>query len=219
MLKNVSLIVLLCATTGCAQIEFVGRRIARTSDFIAGKRPGTYARMMENTESPDARRVGINRLVENDFAKRPPYTTRYQQIARNDEDPLVRAVALRALNRSRDRTATDLYVQLLTDPSELVRLEAAKALINLPDEAAIEPLIAVVNRDGESRDVRIAAAQALKHYPRLEVARALVGRLNERDFGVAWQSRRSLLRLTNRDLGYDEGAWLTYLTGPERPFG
>ena len=25
--------------------------------------------------------------------------------------------------------------------------------------------------------------------------------------------------ITGRDLHYDEGAWLNYLTGPEKPFG
>jgi hypothetical protein len=66
--------------------------------------------------------------------------------------------------------------------------------------------------------VRIAAADALKHYRALDAARALVDTLDSRDFGVAWQSRRSLIRLTGRDLNYDEGQWLQFLTGPDRPF-
>ena len=39
----------------------------------------------------------------------------------------------------------------------------------------------------ESKDVRIAAADALRQYRTLDVARVLVTYLNETDFGVAWQ--------------------------------
>jgi hypothetical protein len=43
--------------------------------------------------------------------------------------------------------------------------------------------------------------------------------LQAREFGVAWQARRSLRRITGRDLRYDDAAWLAYLTGPHKPFG
>jgi hypothetical protein len=51
------------------------------------------------------------------------------------------------------------------------------------------------------------------------VARVLAASLSGRDFGLAWQSRWSLKILTGKDLGYDESAWLGYLTGPEKPLG
>ena len=100
-----------------------------------------------------------------------------------------------------------------------MRLEAAKALANLPDPAAADPLVKLVSNADEDRDVRVAAAQALNHYKKLEVARALTSRLNERDFSVAWQARRSLRRLTGKDFRYNEAAWLEYIAGPEKPFG
>ncbi len=206
------LILLASCATGCQQIR-------RASDMVAGNTPGRYARQMENDASPDLRWKGMTRLVDHDFAKRPPYTTRYRQIATNDPDPLVRAVAVRSLNRARDAGATDVYIRSLTDPSDLVRLEGAKALTNLPDPAAAAPLLALLNGPEEARDVRFAATEALKHYKQLNVARALVARLNERDFGIAWQARRSLRRMTQRDLGYNEPAWLQFFTGPETPFG
>lgn len=197
---------------GCQQIR-------KASDMLAGKTPGLFARQMEDSDSPDNRWKGMSKLLENDFAKRPPYTTRYRQIALADPDPLVRAYAVRALNRSRDAGASDVFIRALSHESELVRLEGAKALVNLPNPAAVPGLLALVNKPDESRDVRIAAAEALRHYKQLDVARALVARLNERDFGVAWQARRSLRRMTRNDLGYNEGAWLQYFTGPEKPFG
>ena len=203
---------LLPLATGCSFVR-------KTSDYFAGKTPAYYARQMEDSSTPDNRWKGIDQLVESDFAKHPPYTTRYRQIATTDADPLVRAVAVRALNRSRDAGATDVFITALNDTSELVRLEGAKALVNLPDVNAVPGLLKLVNKLDEPRDVRLAAAEALKHYKQLDVARALVSRLNERDFGVAWQARRSLRHMTQSDFAYNEASWLEYFTGPEKPFG
>jgi hypothetical protein len=38
--------------------------------------------------------------------------------------------------------------------------------------------------------------------------------VNDRDFSVAWQARRSLVYMTNKDFRYDEGGWLGYFSGP-----
>ena len=184
---------------------------------LSGDTPVKYAKMTMS-DSADARRIGINGLVEKDFGKRPPYTNRYADLASLDPDPLVRATAIRALNQSRDKSRTKLFIKSLGDASPLVRLEAAKALRRVPDPDAAEPLLKVLNTADEDKDVRIAAADALQHYKRLDVARSLVALLSNRDFGLAWQSRRSLKFLTGRDLYYDDAAWLQYLTGPDKPF-
>ena len=187
--------------------------------FGSGDRPARAVRLMQNDNSPDARRRGINDLLRWDFAQDGPYVRRYRQIARNDADPHVRATAVRALSRARDADARPIFVAALSDASELVRLEAAKALVNLPDPAAAPALVAMVTNAAEDRDVRIAAADALRHHKTIEAARALVPRLSERDFSVAWQARRSLRHLTGRDFRYDESAWLDYIAGPDKPFG
>jgi len=186
---------------------------------FGGDRPNRAAKLMEERSSADARRRGINDLVRWDFALNGPYVKRYRQIATADPDPLVRATAIRALNRARDAEARPIFIGALRDASVDVRMEAAKALNNLPDANAADPLVRVVTNPEEDRDVRIAAASALRHYKSLEVARALVPRLNEHDFAIAWQSRRSLRRITGKDLRYDEAAWLAYIAGPEKPLG
>ena len=188
-------------------------------EYFAGDNAARAVRLMQNDRSADARRRGINALLRWDFAQGGPYVRRYRQIARDDPDPIVRATAIRALNRSRDPDARPIFVAALGDASERVRLEAAKALVNLPDPAAADPLIRLVGNADEDRDVRIAAAEALNQYRTIEVARALTSRLNERDFSVAWQARRSLRRLTGRDFRFDEAAWLEYIAGPDKPFG
>jgi hypothetical protein len=211
-LLPIFLLTVTVASTGCGPIE-------RMTNYFRGNTPGRYARMMEDTDAPDNRRLGISTLVKNDFAQRPPYTDRYRQIAENDSTPLVRATAIRALNLARDVEATDLYIKALADADPLVRLEGAKALANMPSPEAIDPLLRVLNAPEEDKDIRIAAANALRYYPRTDVARALAGVLGERSFGVAWQARRSLRRITGVDYAYDDAAWLEYISNPAKPLG
>ena len=174
---------------------------------------------MENKDSADDRRYGMNRLLEFSYTKRPPYTRAYEGLARLDPDFTVRAAAIRACNRSRDRNATPVFIKGLAGKNDLVRLESAKALANIPDPNAAAPLMNLANNVDENRDVRIAAADAIKYYRTLEVARTLSGILSDHDFSVGWQARRSLVYLTHRDFGYDQGAWLGYLVGPGKPLG
>jgi HEAT repeat protein len=221
------LALLLICITGCADTatqlgnstnQFF-RFLGRASDAATGKTARKAAVRMEDQYFPDERREGINDLVKRDFGKREPYIKRYEQIAQNDPDWLVRATAIRALNRSRHSGSTPIFVKALSDPNEQVRLEACKALVHMPDENAITPLVRLVQTADENRDVRIAAAEALQHYRTLEVARALANTLAGRDFGLAYQAHQTLTLITGRDLRYDEAAWLAYLTGPEKPFG
>lgn len=211
---------LLLLLPGCVVVERAGSVVNNAFERVSGDTALRAVRAMENPRDPDRRRQGINKLASRRYGQQDPYTRRYAQIARNDADWLVRATAIRALNRSRYRAATDLFIASLGDENAQVRLEAAKALANVPDPDAAPALTKIVNNAGEDRDVRIAAADALQHYRTLDVARSLAGQLGARDFGVAWQSRRSLQQMTGRhDLRYDESAWLGYLTGPNKPFG
>jgi hypothetical protein len=89
----------------------------------------------------------------------------------------------------------------------------------MPDPAAAPVLVRLVADPAQDRDVRIWAADALQHYRTLEVARTLALQLGSREFGVAWQSRKSLVALTGQDMNYDENAWLNYLTSTQNPFG
>jgi hypothetical protein len=208
----------LLACCSCARLEPLTDFGRNLTDYVTGNTPIKGVTQMEDRYFPDERRVGINRLADRSFGRREPYTDRYMQVAQYDSDYLVRATAIRALNRSREQRATPVFIKALEDSSPLVRQEAAKALANIPDPNAAGPLARLVANPQEPRDVRIAAADALKHYRTLDAGRALVGTLTSRDFGVAWQSRRSLVRLTGRDLKYDEAQWLQFLTGPDRPF-
>jgi hypothetical protein len=187
--------------------------------FLNGQTPAVAAREMEDPNSADNRRTGMVKLADGGFAKVASFQARCRQLAQYDKDPTVRATAIRTSNRARDSKATPVFIKALDDHNEWVRLEAVKALANVPDMEAIAPLIRILTSREESRDVRLAAADALKHYRSLQVVRALTASLNDREFGIAWQSRASLKYLTSRDYGFDERAWLAYFTGPEKPLG
>lgn len=205
----------------------------RTIEFYLGYSPGRYARMMEDDQSADARRTGILKLVtEYDYARKEPYTKRYWQIAQGDPDYLVRVAAIRALNRSRDRTVVPVAIAALDHPNPMIRLEAAKALANVPDERAVPALLKHLNtvvevrleggrteQQVESRDVRLACADALRNYPTRDVANALVNVLRDKMFEVSWQARKSLNLMTGHDYKYDIDKWKDFLAKDPQPFG
>jgi HEAT repeat protein len=191
----------------------------RMWDKVRGKNTPVKLAARLQSDSADQRVQGINGLADRDFGLKPPYTDRYVQLAKADPDYLARATAIRALNRARLKEATPIFIDALADENTKIRLEAAKALANIPDENAVAPLLAVLTKADEDKDVRIAAADALRHYKRLDVARALAATLSEREFSVGWQSHRTLRRMLGIDLRYTEAAWLEYFVGPQNPFG
>jgi hypothetical protein len=186
---------------------------------FTGDTAGRAARDMLDTQSADNRRYGILRLAGESFARQSPDDRLlWADMARHDPDYTVRAAAIRALNWSRAPGNGPLYIDSLGDEQVLVRLEAAKALANAPDDRAAAPLLDHLQQDA-SRDVRVASADALRCYHTQEVAHALILLLNDPDFAVCWQARQSLRLMTAHDFHYDEQAWLGYLSGNRAPFG
>jgi hypothetical protein len=206
------------AAGGCQSLGRVGQFSQNLVDYFRGDTALNAAKKMEDTYFPDERREGIIRLADRPYGRKEPYTTRYQQIAQFDSDWLVRATAIRMLNRSRDASATPIFIKALEDPSPVVRVEAAKALKNMPSPDAVQPLLRLVGDNNQDRDVRIWAAAALGNYRTQEVARGLTSQLGSREFSIAWESRRSLIAITGTDLRYDREAWIEYLD-KEKPFG
>jgi hypothetical protein len=169
--------------------------------------------------NPDHRRSGIIYLSDRSPGRHDPYAKQYLTMARSDADPAVRSMAIRALNRARDKRAIPIFLAALDERNESVRLEGAKGLANIPDPSAVAPLIRHLDFADENVDVRVACADALRMYRTPEVAQALVRALRDRNFGIAWQARKSLQLMTGKDFRYDTAAWLTYLSGTNKPFG
>lgn len=187
-------------------------------DAITGDRPIKYAKNLFDP-NPDLRREAIYILSDNRWGRKDPYIKYYTHMAESDTEPTVRTAAIRALNRSRDNLVITMYISALNDPDANVRLEAAKALANIPDPRAAAPLMKLLGDEQQNRDVRIACADGLREYKTSEVAQSLIRVLNGQDFGVAWQARQSLNLMTGVDYFYSQTAWLGYITGPAKPFG
>ncbi len=161
---------------------------------------------------PDVRREGIMQLVARDYGRTELYVDVYRKMALADPDPMVRATAVRALNISRDASSTPLFVNGLNSDNPMVRLESAKALSNMPNPAAEGPLTRIALDPAADQDLRIAAIDALRHYENLDNQRRLVTLLESSPFGIAYQARESLRRMTGQDLKYNPAAWLALLT-------
>jgi hypothetical protein len=181
-------------------------------DYIGNDNGAYAARKMENAQSPDDRREGMLRLVDFSYARAGIYLKGYAIYTRESEDFTVRAAAIRALNRSRAKGYTALFMRALNDDQALVRLEAADALSNIPDPDAVPLLVIHLGPAETDADVRVACADALRNFHTAEAMHALINELDDLNFGISWQARQSLELLTGQDYRYDAKAWLNYLS-------
>lgn len=170
--------------------------------------PGEAARDAFNIYDADVRRRSVALISASPFAGEAPYVRMYRLLM-DDPDPTVRAAALAALGRHGGVEDVPIMIQHLTHEASFVRWEAAKALQKIHAPEAVRPLIAAL-RDDEDLDVRLAAAMALGQYRERAVFDALVGALNDRDFGVRKAAARSLATLTGQDMGTDGTRWLAW---------
>jgi hypothetical protein len=196
---------------GAGYDKAIGDPFSHFWDYITKDTAGIAARKAVDAYSADNRIAGTLRLADFQYARLGHPEWKGFAISANDPDYAVAAAGLRALNRCRATGYTSLFLIKLEDNEPLVRLEAADALSNIPDPAAIEALKTHLEID-ISVDVRISCADALRNYKTIEVAKTLVNQLDDKNFGVAWQSRQSLALITGQDFRYDQSAWLTYLT-------
>jgi hypothetical protein len=199
--------------------DAIWEQIVRIYNYMTGDTPFAAAKNMLEPRYPDLRRQAIMYLSKHEYGRQDPYLKYYAEMARSDPDWTVRAMAIRALNRARDKSVTTIYLNALDDKNELVRLEGAKALANIPEPLAVQALIKHLDSPEETNNVRVACADALRCYRRQEVAQVLVRNLRDPQFAVAWTSRRSLKLMTGKDYRYDQSAWLTYLSETNKPFG
>jgi hypothetical protein len=184
--------------------------IGRVINYYTHDTEATAVHKMLDQSSPDKRREGTFRLADYPDKRTGSALLVYEMVAK-DKDYTVRAAAIRVLNRCRANNMINLYLTNLDDDQLLVRLQAADALSNIPDDQAIPALLDHLRND-VSPDVRLACADALRNFKNDEVASALVDMLDDKNFGVAWQARQSLALITGQDFRYDKRSWLGYLS-------
>lgn len=174
----------------------------------------------------DARARGTMLLANGYFGGEDPYHALYLQGA-GDEDPNVRAAALRGLSLHGQPEDAPVLAAALEDPNARVRLEAARALQRVHNPETIDALILAsrrpiagsAERTGEAEPtIRTEAAHALGQYAEPRVIQPLISALDDRFLAVNEAARRSLRTLTGQDFGFDRKGWLEWYGATDAPF-
>ena len=149
---------------------------------------------------------------------------------------MVRYAAVRALAKAGVPGAIEPLLEIVSAPDdggELTRprsgevrraaLDGLNPLVangDLSDEQREACHAAAIHLLGHhrSRDVRISAAGILRHFPEETTLTALINALEQRDFGVVYQSERSLMHLTGRSFDHAADAWRQWRATADDPF-
>ncbi|HWB18653.1 MAG TPA: HEAT repeat domain-containing protein [Phycisphaerales bacterium] len=198
---------LLCAMAGC---DTIGQDIADLKNSITPISPHEAALKAADKNDPDARRTGTTLISNSPFGGADAYLALYREYVQHDDDPLVKASAIRALARHGTPDDALLIVPHLTDENPQVRWEAAKALQRLHNPAVVADALKVIRNEEEQSDIRVAAIQALGQYPEDRVFRGLVGRLDERELSINLSAQDTLHTLTNQQFGLNSREWLQW---------
>ena len=206
-LMPVMLLVMPAVIAGC---ETLGQDLNDLAGSFMPPSPSEAGRWAVDPHDPDRRREGTLLLAGAPFGGTDKYTALYRDYVKNEANPLVKAVAIRALARHGTVADGPLVAEQLTHASVQVRWEAAKALQRIHNITIVPSLLNVVRDEDEQSDVRVDAALALGQYRQDIVVQTLVRALDDRDLAVAVSARRSMETLTGRDFGQDSAAWLNW---------
>jgi HEAT repeat protein len=226
-----ALVTLLAFHSGCARPK---RRYEPPLLTTQGRAARYVKDILENPDA-DVRRGAIEHLAHTRHRESPRVVDVMALAARMDASDLVRCAAARALAERGGPSASATLLTLLDKPSaaekvlsagDAVRWEAVKGLQKLTVDGrmdheeqtrACETGIRLLAGD-PSRDVRLVAAQMLGRCGSVESAQALVQALRQSDFGVVYESERSLMRLTGRSGDRDAARWQSWLDSTPDPF-
>lgn len=218
-MRKVSSLIGFCglAAAGCLLLAGCTSNAAKSDNpiiaLMGSMMPPTPSEAAKDTLNPfdaDRRRTGVSWLASADFGGEEVYVRTYRLLL-TDEDSTVRAAAIRALGLHGTVDDAVLVAPLLDDKAEFVRWEAAKALQKIHNPKVVDALMKHTRLSDETNvDVRMACCQALGQYPEPRVYDALVGAINDTDFGVIRAARASLRTLTGYDLGSDSTLWLIW---------
>ena len=187
-------------------------------DVFAPPTPQEAAAWAADPYDADKRYRGLLLLANAPWGGEEVYVRMYRAAAA-DGDAGVRAIAIRALSLHGSPEDSSIMVDGLSDETDFVRWEAARALQRVYAPSAAQALIERTRRSEEpSAQVRAAAARALGQYPEARVAQALIAALDDRQLTVNHEALASLHTLTGEKLGYDARDWLAYLDEARDPF-
>lgn len=199
-----------CALGLCAcNANPLGLRPGATSvlDMVREPSPSEAVDMALDKYNADRRYKGTLLLAKQRFASEQVYVDLFVERAK-DSDPGVRAAATRALGLHGRPEHAPLLVERLKDTDPTVREEAARALQRIHEPAAVDALLAALDRANESEAaVRVEAARALGQYAQPRVLEKLIAALADESLSVNFATVFSLRTLTGQDFGFDRAGW------------
>ena len=203
-MKWITAIALLICS-GCVVDDFndMGESFVPVSPYDA-------AVMASDQHNPDQRRRGINLLANSHFGGAPEYLAMYRDYVAEDRDPLVRAVAIKALahfGTAGDAKLIAMWLSRSNTGSTQVRRAAATALQRLHNKSVVPILLRSMRDPDEESQVRSAVATALGQYPENQVFVGLIAALQAYDLAINKAASESLCMLTGQVFGTDWDAW------------
>jgi len=192
---------------GC---DTIGQDVNDMTSALKPTSPSEAAKKMIDPYSADNRREGTVLISNASFGGVDVYLAVYRDMVDRERDPIVKAIAIRALARHGQPEDAMHILPHLTHENVQVRWEAAKGLQRLHNTAAVSDLLKVLNNEAENIDVRIAAAVALGQYPEDRVFQGLLNALDERELSVNVAAAKSLETLTGQSLGLDGPKWYAW---------
>lgn len=200
------LVMMMVMVAGC---DHQGHQVLPGADRLPSDAPdGVYG--LVNPYDADLRRAAIGVVARKGMVRESPYTDMLYDLCR-DEDPTVRAAAVRALLSEPAVEDVDTLIGLVRDEAAMVRWESVEAMGRLNSQKLVYPLTRIVLND-DTAEVRAGAARALGQYQMPTVVDTLVRALDDSDFKVAQASEVSLKTLTGQDLGEDPADWARWVS-------
>jgi len=127
-----------------------------------------------------------------------------------ENDPLVRAEIVKALENFPSPTSATIVMAATKDPDSEVRLAACRVLAKVGDSSAVTKLGELVASDLDP-DVRLAATKALGEVRDPGAVAALSPALEDKDPALQRRAVMSLKSSTGKDLGNDVERWRQYV--------
>jgi hypothetical protein len=189
-----------------------------------------------DAQSPDVRREAIIQLSKTSYLTRDVMIRALGSIARTDQSDSVRYAAVRALAKAAVPGVVEPLLAIMSAPEESGEATDVRAgAVRWAALEGLDPLVARGELSAEqrevcraaaiqwlgkhrSRDVRVSAARLLRHFQTGAVLDALIDALEQRDFGVVYESDRSLMHLTGQRLDYDAATWRRWRASTDDPF-
>jgi len=185
--------------------------------------PEEAVRMAIDKYDPDKRYRGTLLLANAPFGGEAPYLRLFVENSQ-DEDPGVRAAALRGLGQHGSPADVPLIVERMKDTDPGVRTEAARALQRVHNLVAVDSLLRAIAQDKDGTplepeaEVRQEAANALGQYAENRVVEGLIAALADDTLAVNRATQDSLRTLTGQDFGFDRAGWQRWYRGANNLF-